>query len=93
MRKVPKDYRQLDTCETCKHAFILRDISGPYAFYCHYDKSKRPKCGDYVNGVSEYWFRGDYKDFLEYFRYKQWMKWDDAHSVTRRGWCSKHEKI
>lgn len=52
---IPDSYREnKNNCGNCKHCFIWYDYDDSDKFYCHIDKSNRPKCGSSRQGECLY---------------------------------------
>ena len=83
----PKDYKELDSCASCKYVFKMEEHDNPTSYYCHQDKSKRPKCGSVFMGEYFGWNKGtgDYD-------WDTWEEWADPREVKGWGWCSQYRK-
>jgi len=108
MVKRPKSYREQKCCGNCMFVFILNDYDSGSQFFCHIDKSKRPKCGSVLMG--ETWKRVPLRsesdnlegeDFKRYMRLEAksfdrydrlWEKWIKGREVKEFGICDKWKK-
>lgn len=92
----PQDYRVLNTCSSCKHAFVKLEYDDTPEYYCHLDKSVRPLCGsvlmseshspDEIPETDE-----EMKKHKETFskNRKAWRAWSEKNLVREEGVCSK----
>ena len=84
-----KNLKSVDTCATCIHCFVKSEYDDFNEYYCHYDKSKRPKCGSV--GMGETW---DYDNDNAWRRLaSNWNNWKSNHEVSELKVCVLHERL
>ena len=95
--KGPVNYREQPGCETCGHVFTeLEYESGPY-FYCHKDRSKRPRCGSgrMKEGFHERKpkeLKKDTKSWSDMTKKEQEAAMEREYDLNHRSWCRYSDK-
>jgi len=91
-----KSYVILDSCCNCKHVFRMEEYDAGSTFFCHQDKSDRPKCGsvlmtdeDIYPNLPEGSSVKDYQDNSEKASKKRalWNIWSKDRHVQESGKC------
>jgi len=91
----PEDYKDQDCCATCKHVFDRYDYEEDSEYFCHFDKTERPRCGS-VRLDEDFRYFNLYRDARRRkarVLAKAWYAWSEPRSVKAWGHCSKYEKI
>lgn len=96
MSPKPGSFKQVETCTTCEHVFIKMDIEDTDEFYCHFDKSKRPICGNFQMDEG-FRFQKDGETISEHIMERRrensiWDAWADVRRVPTDGWCKKYKR-
>lgn len=74
-------------CYDCSHVFeYIRDYRVNPIYFCHFDKSKRPRSGSPCSG-DEY-----FTDDEPEKQYAAWKKWSEPRAVRADGICDKYQK-
>jgi len=87
-----KNYHLLDSCENCKHVFVMYEIDSLHEYYCTVGAGERPWCGsvqmdeNHQSGVplekrKEAYAKGS----------KKWDAWAKGREVRANGKCDNWE--
>jgi len=103
----PSSYCEQSSCPSCEHVFILSEYDGPNNYYCHFDKSERPKCmsvamGEYQDPLMEMLRENPDLEVNEetmeesHRRYMlvddEWESWAEPREVSSWGCCGEYVK-
>ena len=88
----PNSYIEQGCCADCEHVFERTSWEDNHEYYCHIDKSKRPKCGSGAMKES-FVVNGEGLDEQEEL-YEKWEAWAEPRAVKSWGRCGeyKHNK-
>ena len=81
---MPKSYRKQNCCGNCRHVFVFQEYDEGDIFFCHVDKSDRPRCGSCF--MCESWKGRDYEKCIDL-----WETWSEPRTVEKEGICDKWE--
>lgn len=82
-----KNYRNQNSCQTCKHVFIKYDYDDGDSLFCNIQNNRPKKCGscamheDFDYMIPE----GDPAENL-------WDKWAKTHKVNNHGICDLYKR-
>lgn len=88
----PESYYPMPGCINCKHVFVLREYDEGDRYFCHFDKSERPKCGSVY--MKECWqstnmdLPVEEMDDVYSQRWDEWEAWADSREVEPNGHCN-----
>ena len=85
--KLPGSYVEPNRCATCTNVFVVTDYDSSPEYYCHVDKSERPKCGSVAMGEVLNYTNGKEISRLEM---RMWDEWSDARRVDPSGCCKQY---
>jgi hypothetical protein len=100
INKVPTSYFLHDCCANCKHVLCIDedDMFNINQYYCHFDKSDRPKCGSLI--INEELLSEEEQELnedllIEIYGKKidVWEEWANSHRVEQSGCCDNWEPI
>lgn len=93
----PQTYRIQKACANCKYVFILEEYDNGDEYFCHIDKTKRPKCGSCY--MQEHFLSGKEDgrplaetDALYSNRWNKWILWSEPREVAANGICDQYEE-
>lgn len=98
-----KNYRENNSCLTCKHLFVKMDYDeGVTGYYCNINKNK-PRCGSiqldeqFISEIeirqhNDNWYCSEEKITLEKERREKWKQWAEKHCVSTSGICDLYKK-
>ena len=92
----PESYREQDSCRNCKHVFVLCEYDQSLEYFCHVDKSDRPRCGSVLK--KEGWGSDDVskseeeRDKIYSDDWDRWDEWSEPRDVQPNGVCDKYER-
>ena len=86
---IPESYHEeKNKCQDCKHCFIVSHYEEADQHYCHFDKSKRPICGELSMDESyDFETRGAFEK-----QNTAWEKWANDHAINGTGTCNEWRK-
>jgi hypothetical protein len=88
--KIPKSYRNVETCLHCKHVFAHQEWGEKDHLYCTWNAPSRPKCGS-AKMINEGFRASLYDSNIYKDDKKRWDRWSSGRSVQRTGICNEFE--
>lgn len=92
----PESYRIQPSCKNCGHSFVLYEYDEGLRYFCHIDKSERPRCGSIY--MKEGWgcetaFKSEEeRDAIFDKNLLAWSDWAEPKEVEPEGVCDKYEE-
>lgn len=89
----PESYYPMPGCINCKHVFVLSEYDEGNRYFCHFDKSERPKRGSCYMGEHLLTFEEDqlpWEETMDLFsqRNREWEDWANPREVEPNGRCN-----
>ena len=91
------NYRETDTCATCRHVFVRVEYDDDAEYFCRMDGSERPWCASSAMNESfidhpRYQDERPFKfSVLSRWIRRRWERWSEGRRVSARGRCDAWE--